>query len=55
MHNTTITADFIEGAAQIIKWEQALEEGKNIDSQVNDILEGFKSVPCSWPVESEST
>jgi creatine kinase len=44
---------FIEGVAQIIKWEQALEEGKNIDSQVSDILEGFKAVPCSWPVESE--
>jgi len=25
---------FIEGIAQIIKWEQALEEGKNIDEEV---------------------
>ena len=25
---------FIEGLAQIIKWEQALEAGKNIDAEV---------------------
>ena len=25
---------FIEGLAQIIKWEQALEQGKNIDAEV---------------------
>jgi len=25
---------FIEGVAQIIKWEKALEEGKNIDAEV---------------------
>ena len=25
---------FIEGAAQIIRWEQELEQGKNIDAEV---------------------
>ena len=25
---------FIEGLAQIVRWEQALEEGKNIDEEV---------------------
>merc|ERR1712087_918144 len=25
---------FIEGLAQIVRWEQALEEGKNIDDEV---------------------
>ena len=26
---------FIEGMAKIIKWEQALEQGENIDEQIN--------------------
>ena len=26
---------FIEGVAQIIRWEQALEAGQNIDAEVN--------------------
>jgi protein-arginine kinase len=26
---------FIEGVAQIIRWEQALERGENIDKQIN--------------------
>jgi len=39
---------FIEGVAQIIKWEQALEEKKDIDAQIKDIMDGNKTVPCSW-------
>ena len=25
---------FIEGVAQLIKWEQALEQGQNVDAQI---------------------
>ena len=31
----TLVNTFIEGMAKIIKWEQALEQGENIDEQVN--------------------
>jgi creatine kinase len=30
----TLVNIFIEGAAQIIKWEQALEKGENVDEEV---------------------
>ena len=32
---TQLVNIFIEGVAQIIKWEQALEEGKSIDDEWN--------------------
>merc|ERR1712176_1072253 len=32
---------FIEGLAQIIKWEQALEEDKKIDEEIDDYLSSF--------------
>merc|ERR1719230_789090 len=31
---------FIEGVAQVLKWEQALEEKKDIEAQIKDIMEG---------------
>lgn len=33
---------FIEGVSQVIRWEQALEEGKDIEEEVNSVLESNK-------------
>jgi creatine kinase len=30
---------FIEGIAQVIRWEQALEEGKDIEAEVKALME----------------
>jgi len=34
---------FIEGLAQIIRWEQALEEGKNIDDECDQMKSSKKA------------
>jgi len=39
---------FIEGVAQIIKWEQALERGESIETQVQIMTGGLAGVPPSY-------
>ena len=37
---------FIEGVAQIIRWEQALEAGQNIDAEVNATQPPVTTAKC---------
>jgi creatine kinase len=37
---TALVNIFIEGVAQIIKWEQALEEKKDIEEEIKKVMEG---------------
>ena len=36
----------IEGLAQIVRWEAAMDEGKNVDAEIEAVIKnGFKVVP----------